>query len=232
MRLLLFLLLPTLTFAQLKGRQWTGYDSQRAKQRIVISDDYLIKYYYGYTDVPENSKWMASDSVPIHSMDNGVIVIKNKRGGEGFAAGLYTFRENGDVLKLTQLYDRYDTPEAAKKGAESYKYANLIANEYYSLMAFSKLENMKSLDELTKRDFMLVMNRLQAYEKDMEGFLEVSPPYMRRNVFRVTEGIINRTFVELGYNPYKMTEKWFFENFRDDPEVQAIMEGQVHLRLE
>lgn len=223
--------IPAFSFAQLTG-EWVGYDQYRSKQKMLITDDYMIMYHYGYTDVPENSKWQAKDSIPIHSVKDGVIVIRNKRSGDGFAAGIYTFREDGKVLKLAQLYKKFTTPEEATEAGKGYKYSDIIAREYFKPDYFGKVENMKSLDELSKVDFLTVMNRLQSYDKDMEGFLEDSNPYMRRMVFRFTEGIINRSFIELGYNPYKMTETWFFNNFRDDPDVQAIMSKQVHLRLE
>ncbi|MEM6359948.1 MAG: hypothetical protein AAF731_07635 [Bacteroidota bacterium] len=229
---LLLVLCPLLSNAQILKGTWMGYDSYNSKLKMGITDEFMIMYSYGYTDDPNNSSWRAYDSIPIHSMDDGVIVIKNKRGGAGFAAGSFTFRENGEVLKFAQLFKKFDSPEAAVKAVEEYKYTDLIVKEYYRMGEMSRLENKKSLDELTKKDFLQVMNRLQAYDKEMEGFLASEDQRMRRMIYRFTEGIINRTFVELGYNPYKMTDQWFFEKFRDNPDVQQRMQAQVYLRLE
>ncbi|MEM6522841.1 MAG: hypothetical protein AAGF85_07440 [Bacteroidota bacterium] len=228
---ILLLLSPLLTTAQVT-REWWGYSSDRSKQKMLITKDFMIMYSYGYTDDPNKSSWRPYDSIPIHSIDNYFIIIKNKRGEKGYAVCKYSYREDAEVLKLAQLYKKFDSAEEARKAAENYKYANIIIKEYYTKAEFNRLQNKKSLDELTKKDFMLVMNRLQSYDKEMEGFLASEDPRMKRMTYRFTEGIINRTFVELGYNPYKMTDQWFFERFRDDPDVKRRMQFQVHLRLE
>ncbi len=230
MRLLtILILLPVIGLAQLNG-EWISHDQSNTKKKMVITEGWMIMYSFGYTDVPENAKWNAYDSIPVESIDTDVLVIGNKKGGDGYSAAKYTLSNNGSILTLAKLRKGYPTIDEATKAANEYAYVDLTGEQYYTPSFNAKLENRKSLDELTKPDLISVIQRLQAYDKDIEGLIN-EDNRMQRMIFYFTQRIMNRSFIELGYNPYKMTEGWFYKRFMDDPDIKKMMDKQIHLKL-
>ena len=228
---LVLVLLPVISLAQLKGT-WMTYDQSGTGLKVEITEDYLVKYSYGYTDDPDHSSWRPYDSIPIYKFENDVLVIKNKKGGDGYSAAAISFKSEGNVLQMAQIMKGFKTIKTAVKEAKEYKYKALITKEYYTLKYFSELENYKTLDQITKSDFIVVANRLNAYDRDMEGFLADTGERAQRMTFYITQGIVNRTLLELGYNPFKPYEGgWYLKKLMEDEEIKALLEKQVHLRL-
>jgi len=175
--------------------------SNRTRMRILAKDT---------TDAPVGYFVLRihPDSVSVHVLHYQI-----------YQPGIVSF------LPTDQAYRDWETALAAGQ-ARPQPYAWLKGRVYVSDSLAKALQSRPSLMEVTKSDVKQVLIRYNAQKPQVEALLASpdGPVPSRFKVITMLRDLMNRLFMEQGYNPYKEYRVHPFSRYENDPDIKSLLD--------
>jgi len=130
-------------------------------------------------------------------------------------------------------YREWETALAAgQERPQPYEW--LKGRMYVSDSLAKALKTRPSLMEVTKADVKQVLVRYNAQKPQVEALLNKpnGPTPSRFKVTTMLRDLMNRLFVEAGYNPFKEYRVHPFSRFESDPDIKSLLEQTPETLLE
>jgi len=130
-------------------------------------------------------------------------------------------------------YREWETALAAgQERPQPYEW--LKGRMYVSDSLAKALKTRPSLMEVTKADVKQVLVRYNAQKPQVEALLNKpnGPTPSRFKVTTMLRDLMNRLFVEAGYNPFKEYRVHPFSRFESDPDIKSLLELTPETLLE
>ena len=203
---------------------WYMFSSMTDARVEVYEKTIVLSQILKYEDVDPRP----ADTIHILSRGKSGLLLCEKK-DEPEMAVLRLTNEDG-VLQITEVLTSEDKNELIEEmesnegvsGSELFK-----ANYMYSEEVFLNLDKAKGLDEVTADDLEKALLKRNEFGRKMEEMMRKDPELEedRYRLRRIGEKLMNRTFLQLGYNPFKEVEYNFETMFPNRPDLIELLNG-------
>ena len=236
--MLTFLLLNAAFFAYSQSHfygTWYILDGDDiSRNRIAISTNGIVAERYEDYEV-EEPYWEVENESNIKESrvtEGAYQVVGFSEESNAYFGGEFWLTEQKGELMAFQMRQPHPSVEKAYQSLDDNKYKEMMANTFYSEDRMKEIMQMPDLGSLTKEDLLTTIKYVQSHTELLNSFInEHADQRVRFLVSRAAENLKNRKFIELGYNPFKYTEPYFMDKFKDDPDLEKLNEQSVHFKF-
>lgn len=139
----------------------------------------------------------------------------------------YRFYQSGMVGMLPVKPGQPDLETAHERGRQvPQRYEWLESRLFLSDSLVGILSERPGLMEVSKADVIRVLEQYNRYKPVMAEYLRLAErPPSRFAVSALLRHVVERLFLQVGYNPYQEFRIHPFDRFQDDPQVRALLEA-------
>lgn len=204
-------------------------------QRLILSEkDMKTERWMTYN--VEEPFWKEDKVVTIAhfnkvAQDKAEILTTDSR-LEGVSPGELWLSKDGRVLYMYNMKMGFNDQSKALQSLHEFKFKALMARPVYSKQRLEEINSLPSTQNLSKTEFIKLIKTLQANDQVLSDFLTKSHvKNAQHRLFQITNSLFNQGLIDLGYNPWKPTEEYFVRRLKQDPEVAALLESQIHFKF-
>ena len=239
MKKTLTLILLTATFFSFAQNEFYGtwyiLDGDNvSRNRILISADGIVAERYRDYEVDEPYWEVEKESNIKESrvVESAYQVVGFSAEANAYFGGEFWLAEQAGELRAFQMRQPNSSMEEAYENLDNNAYKEMMANTFYSEQRMKEIMELPDLGSLTKEDLLSTIEFVQSHSELLTSFVnEHADQRVRFLVSRAAENLRNRKFIALGYNPFKITDPYFMDKFKDDPDFKALNEQSVHFKF-
>lgn len=203
-----------------------SYDGE-LNNRLVINGQSIVYESYETYNV-EEPYWKVEKEMEVDefkSTGSGFMIARNVN--KQFYGGEFSINTEGDRLSVFRMNDPAFSFEELQKVMGAYPMKAYFAKVYYAETRLKEIQGYPSLDQINKKDVILLIQHMSEQEKNIGEYKEQD-----RMISRLGRSILNQKLIEMGYDPDKPSENgYFMKRFADDPDVKALLDQQQYFKL-
>ena len=196
--------------------------------KLSIDDKYLILNPIPRTD---DGYKRPADTIKIVKQGKAGLILMEKDGEREMALFRVQMLDNGNSVSLSEvetsesketLLDIMEnTPEPTDREL-------FDTNFIFSKSVYDSFKSNKGYDKMTAEDLKTALIARNSRSKRMQDYLDANPDadIQEYKIRRMTQDVLEKTFLVLGYNPYLEVEYNFRETFADKEEIINLLEQQ------
>ncbi|MEO9872492.1 hypothetical protein [Ekhidna sp.] len=235
----IFILITFLSFNSLLSQEsilGTWYvieNDDESRQRIVLTSNALVSERLETYEV-EEPYWKKDKESAIISLEKkgsgyqilGFLPEKNQ-----YFAGEFWTDKNGE-LKTFQMREASANKEDALSKLDNKNSKKLLSKTYYNKKRMEEINQLPTLEKLTKEDLVVTMKAMLEYSKVLEKYVnESGEKHARFMAVKAIENLKNQKFLELGYNPFVFADPYYMDRFKEDTDVNELNEKMTLMKF-
>lgn len=151
---------------------------------------------------------------------------------EGVSPGELWTSRGRSMLYFYHMNNGFSDRKDALKSLDNFQFKDLTAKALYSKDRVEKISQLPSTEGITKDQFVKLVKIIQSHDQILSDFLDQNNTNnAQRALFYIVDNLFKQGLIEMGYNPWKPTDSYFVDRFRNDPEVAELLDKQVHLKF-
>jgi|GEM_PF-6209492 len=205
--------------------------------QLTIGDSQKIKIYPSFwvIELDEAGEYQSSarrDTVFVDDKLSETLLVVKRTNRDSYTLIRRTLENEEAEIHFALLAMSDDKDSLLKRKTEftarkDYEIANtrVIYNEERK----DEIESMPGLDEITSNHLKTVLKKRLEWAPLLKEYLSNNPsmntnPY---TIYRLAQAVVERSFIEQGYNPYKQVVYNFEKTFKDDPEIIKLLSAEL-----
>ncbi|MEO1050763.1 MAG: hypothetical protein AAFX87_09055 [Bacteroidota bacterium] len=221
---LLFILLSNVVHAQIDGKYYWYHEGTK-KQWDVSEDKIEMADWPLWSEDPQ---WENPSKRLILQRSGDKILTKE---ADANYYRVFQFIEKSEYGSIEIFsYPTRKTESEAQNDFKKNEDENLIALfavPFFNEKDAKKLESKKGLNEITRDELIELLNKREAFGNKIAQMLNGHPDDKRLSsqmtMFRLSQSLFQKEAIKMGFNPYKPLEGNPLKKFRDDEEIQNLM---------
>ena len=206
-----------------------------SRERITISPDSLV--IERLQDYEVDTPFWQVDKVSLISefqtIEDGIQIIGIDGSKAGYTGGELVYGNGNDQMLLFQLRDFVPAVDSVYKLLASSKYKELLANPFYTESKAKEIAAYPNLDAVSKEEMITLFDYLLSFELVVDTYLieNAELRYARMLAIRGLETLRDHKLIEMGFNPYRITESYYGDRFKEDPDLIEMNERSKYIKL-
>ena len=205
-----------------------------SRQRIVISENGIITERYQDYEV-EKPYWIKDKDAPIFDSkvdERSYQIVGFSEDQNMYFGGEFFLSDVDGELIAFQMREPSKSAEEAFIKLDENQYKLIMSKTLYSKERLDEINEMPPLTEINKEDLIETIEFVQSFGGQMEEYLnEQRDSRMRMFVVRAAENLRTLKFIDLGYNPFAITEEWYMDKFKGDADIEALNENSAFIKF-
>lgn len=206
-----------------------------SRERVTISADSLVTERL--QDYQVDTPYWQIDKVSVVAEflkhENGIQLIGFEASKNSYTGGELFYGNGKDQVLFFQLRDFHPEVDSIYKLIKTNKYKQLLARPYYTESKAKEIEKYPSMDSISKEEMITLFSYLSSLEPLVDNFLADNEAVRSARMFAIRglETLRDHKLIELGFNPYKITETYYGNRFKNDPDLMEMNEKSTYMKL-
>ena len=206
-----------------------------SRERITISTDSLV--IERLQDYQVETPFWQVDKVSLISefqtIEDGIRIIGIEEAKAGYTGGELVYGNGRNQMLLFQLRDFYPVVDSVYEQLASSKYKELLANPFYTESKAKEIAGYPNLDAVSKEEMITLLDYLLSFDSLVDTYLieNAELRYARMLAIRGLETLRDHKLIEMGFNPFLITETYYGDRFKEDPDLIEMNERSKYIKL-
>ena len=206
-----------------------------SRERIVVTSDNLsverLQDYGVETPYWEQDKVSPIEQVKV--IEEGIQIIAYDKTQNLYKGGELAYDGSMEKLSFFQFRETFSDIDAVYEMLETNKYKQLLSKPYYLKSRTEQIASYPNLGALSKNQIVELFKYLLSLEPLVDEYLNENSTerHARMLAIRGIENMRDQKLIEMGFNPYAMTDTYYGDKFQDDPDLIKLNEQSKYFKL-
>lgn len=206
-----------------------------SRERVTITTDSIVieRLQVYQVDTPYWEIDKISHIEQFRTVEDGIQIIGYEETQSSYTGGKLFFGYDTDQMIFFQLKDFHPEVDSIFKMIDNNPYKQLLGSPFYTKRKAESIEKYQSLDLISKEEIIMLFEFVFTIDLMIDGYLEDNKEvkWARMFAIRGLESMRDHKLIEMGFNPYAMTESYYGDRFRDDPDLIEMNNKSKYFKL-